>query len=134
MAGLSTWIDLGSTLPVTSVLSVIVLLTCMLALMYKVLPNAQIAWRDVLAGSLLAAVLLTLGSYLLGLYFGASQFSSALDVAGGVAVFLMTFYFIGQIIVLGAVFTRVYASVYGSKILPRGVAGTAEERPGKDGV
>ena len=134
MAGLSSWINLGSTLPVGTVLSVIVVLTCMLALMYKVLPNAQVAWRDVLPGSLLAAVLLTLGSYLLGLYFGASQFSSALDLAGGVAVFLMTFYFIGQIIVLGAVFTRVYASVCGSKILPRGVAGTAEGPPGEDGV
>jgi membrane protein len=133
MAGLSSRIDLGSTLPVASVLSVIVVLACMLALMYKVLPNAQVAWRDVLVGSLLAAVLLTLGGYLLGLYFGASQFSSALDAAGGVAVFLMTFYFVGQIIVFGAVFTRVYASVYGSKIVPRGDVGAAEEPPGKDG-
>lgn len=73
-----------------------------------------------LLGSLVAAVLLTLGGYLLGLYMGASRFSSAFEAAGAVAVFLMTFYFIGQIVVLGAVFTRVYASVRGSPIRPRG--------------
>jgi membrane protein len=135
ITGLSSRIDLGGTLPVTSVLSVIVLLTFMLALLYKVLPNARVAWLDVLVGSLVAAVLLTLGGYLLGLYLGASKFSSALDAAGGVAVFLMTFYFIGQIIVFGAVFTRVYASVYGSKIVPRGEpsAELSAEKPLADG-
>jgi membrane protein len=44
--------------------------------------------------------------------------SSALDAAGSAAVFLMGFYFFGQIVVFGAVFTRVYASMFGSKILP----------------
>ena len=133
ITALGSWIDLGGTLPITTVLSVIALTTIMLALLYKVLPNAQVAWRDVLVGSLVTAVLLTLGGYLLGLYLGSSKFSSALEAAGAVTVFLMAFYFIGQIFVFGAVFTRVYATIYGSKILPRGVAGTPEEPPGKDG-
>jgi membrane protein len=134
ITGLGSRIGLGGSLPVATVLAVIILLTLVLALMYKVLPNAIVAWRDVLVGSLVAAVLLTLGSYLLGLYMGASRFGSALEAAGAVAVFLMTFYFIGQIVVLGAVITRVYASVRGRPILPRGEppadgAGQSPERP-----
>lgn len=120
IAGLRSWIGLGSTLPFASLLPSILLLTFMLAVLYKVLPNAKVAWRDVLVGSLVAAVLLTLAGSLLGLYLSASRLSSALEAAGAVAVFLMAFYFIGVIIVVGAVAIRVYASLYGQKILPRG--------------
>ena len=132
ITALRSWIDLGDTLPVTSVLSVIVLATFLLALIYKVLPNAEVAWRDVWVGSVVTAVLLSLGGYLLGLYLGVSTFSSALEAAGAVAVFLMAFYFMGQIFVVGAVFTRVYASMYGSGILPHGDEGIREESVGKD--
>lgn len=132
ITALRSWIDLGDTLPVTSVLSVIVLATLLLALIYKVLPNAGVAWRDVWVGSVVTAVLLSLGGYLLGLYLGVSTFSSALEAAGAVAVFLMAFYFMGQIFVVGAVFTRVYASMYGSGILPHGDEGIREESVGKD--
>ena len=96
------------------------------------LPNAEVAWRDVWVGSVVTAVLLSLGGYLLGLYLGVSTFSSALEAAGAVAVFLMAFYFMGQIFVVGAVFTRVYASMYGSGILPHGDEGIREESVGKD--
>jgi membrane protein len=120
VAGLRSWIGLSSTLPFASLLSSILLLTFVLAVLYKSLPNAQVAWRDVLVGSLVAAALLTLAGSLLGLYLGASRLNSASGAAGAVAMFLTTFYFIGLIIVVGAVFIRVYASVYGSKILPRG--------------
>lgn len=132
ITAIRSWIDLGDTLPVTSVLSVIVLATFLLALIYKVLPNAEVAWRDVWVGSVVTAVLLSLGGYLLGLYLGVSTFSSALEAAGAVAVFLMAFYFMGQIFVVGAVFTRVYASMYGSGILPHGDEGIREESVGKD--
>jgi len=122
ISALSSWINLDITLPFTTAVVVVALVTLMLALLYKVLPNAQVAWRDVWIGSLVTAVLITIGSYLFGLYLGASRLNSALDAAGTVAVFLMTFFFIGQIFVFGAVFIRVYASMYGSKIRPREAA------------
>jgi membrane protein len=130
VTGLRSWIGLSSTLPFASLLSSILLLTFMLAVLYKFLPNAKVAWRDVLVGSLVAAVLLTLAGSLLGLYLSASRLNSASGAAGAVAMFLTTFYFIGLIIVVGAVVIRVYASVHGRKIVPR-VEPPPEQSPEK---
>ena len=66
-----------------------------------------------------AALLLAVGLSLVKLYLSASRFSSALEAAGAVAVFLMAFYYLGQIFVLGAVVIRVFAAMSGSKIVPR---------------
>jgi membrane protein len=89
------------------------------ALIYKVLPNAKVAWRHVWVGAGVAALLLTVGLSLVKLYLSAGRFSSALEAAGAAAVFLMAFYYLGQIFVLGAVVIRVLASMAGSEILPR---------------
>jgi membrane protein len=99
-------------------LSQLGLTTVALALIYKVLPDAETTWRDVLVGSVVTAFLIALGVKLLGIYLDASNVTSALEAAGAVTVFLLTFYFVGQIFVFGAVFTRVYASRSGSKIVP----------------
>jgi membrane protein len=95
------------------------LTTVALALIYKVLPDAKVTWRDVLIGAALTAFLFALGVNLLGLYLSASNVGSALEAAGSVTVFLLTFFFMGQIFVFGAVFTRVYATRSGSMIVPR---------------
>jgi membrane protein len=89
------------------------------ALIYKVLPNAKVAWRHVWAGAGVAALLLSVGLSLVKLYLSAGRFSSALEAAGAVAVFLMAFYYLGQIFVLGAVVIRVFASMSGAAIMPR---------------
>ena len=89
------------------------------ALIYRVLPNAKVAWRHVWVGAGVAALLLSIGLSLVKLYLSASRFSSALEAAGAVAVFLMAFYYLGQIFVLGAVVIRVFASMSGSEIVPR---------------
>jgi membrane protein len=89
------------------------------ALIYKVLPNANVAWRHVWVGAGVAALLLTAGLSLVKLYLSASRFSSALEAAGAAAVFLMAFYYLGQIFVLGAVVIRILASMSGSEIVPR---------------
>ena len=103
-----------------------------LALIYKLLPDARITWRDVLVGSVVTAFLVTLGVNLLGIYLGASNVTSALDAAGAVTVFLLTFYFVGQIFVFGAVFTRVWAATSGSEIVPSNGAHTTDEMPADD--
>lgn len=84
-------------------------------LLYKILPEKKIKWRDIWLGALLAALLLTLGGYLVGLYLGSSRASSALEAAGAVAILLTGFYYFAQVFILGAVFSRVYASLYGSQ-------------------
>ena len=89
------------------------------ALIYRVLPNAKVAWRDVWVGAGVAALLLTAGLSLVKLILSANRFSSALEAAGAAAVFLMAFYYLGQIFVVGAVVVRLVASMSGSEIVPK---------------
>jgi membrane protein len=92
------------------------LLILALALIYKFLPNVEIAWRDVWVGSAVTAALIIVAFRLFGMLLSANRFNSALQAAGSVALFLISFYFLGTIFVIGAVFTRVYATVFGSHI------------------
>ncbi len=122
-----SYVDFHSPVPIASFLVFTGLAALSFALLYKVLPNARVAWRDVWLGAVVTALLVTTAIYLVGLFLGASKFSSALEAAGTVAVLLTAFYFLGQIFVFGAVFIRVYASMYGSHILPR-----EDQRPPSD--
>jgi membrane protein len=92
--------------------------TLSLAVIYKFLPNAEVAWRDVWVGSLVTAIMITIALLLFVLYLSLANVNSALQAAGTAAVFLIGFYFFAQIFVIGAVVTRVYASMFGSKIVP----------------
>jgi membrane protein len=112
-------IDLGSPIPFGSTILFVGLAALSLALLYKVLPNASVAWRDVWVGAGVAALLITVGIYLVQLYFSSTKLGSALEAAGAVAVLLIGFYYIGQIFVLGAIITRVYASMFGTPIVAR---------------
>ena len=94
-----------------------------IALFYKVLPDIKIAWRDVWIGAAVATVLVFIGGFLIGLYLGSSSAGSALEAAGSFAVVLLGIYYVAQIFLFGAVFTRVYAHKYGSM---RGSTGEIE--------
>jgi membrane protein len=125
---------LDSGLPVSfgNILVFVGLTALSFALLYEALPNARVAWRDVWVGAGVAALLVTVGFYLVKLYLGANRLSSALEAAGAVAVLLMGFYYLGQIFVLGALITRVYASMFGAKILPREAEGMpSDPSPGE---
>jgi membrane protein len=116
---LGSFVDLDITLASLTLLSHVALATIALALIYRVLPDAEISWRDVWVGSAVTAVLMVIGVNVLGFYLGRSKVGSALEAAGAAAIFLMAFYFVAQLFVFGAVFTRVYASMFGSRIVPR---------------
>lgn len=85
------------------------------ALIFKLVPEAPVAWRDVWLGAVLTAVLFTLGKYLLGLYLGRSGVASAFGAAGSVVVVLVWIYYSSQIVLFGAEFTRAYAVLRGSR-------------------
>jgi membrane protein len=89
--------------------------TLMFALMYKILPRVKIAWRDVWVGSLVTALLFTIGKFLVGLYIGHSKVASGFGAAGSVMVVLIWVYYSAQIFLLGAEFTWVYTHRYGSR-------------------
>jgi membrane protein len=103
-------------------------ITVLFALIYKYLPDAEIAWRDVWLGAFVTAVLFSLGKMLIGLYLGNSAVASSFGAAGSLALLLIWIYYSAQILFFGAEFTQVYANKYGSKIVPESEEEAAHRR------
>ena len=89
--------------------------TGLFALIYKFLPRAEIAWRDVWIGAAVTALLFAIGKFLIGLYIGRSGIASGFGAAGSFVVLLVWVYYSTQIFLLGAEFTWVYAHEHGSR-------------------
>lgn len=92
--------------------------TLLFALIYKVLPDAKFAWKDVWMGATVTALLFTVGKWLLGLYLGNQTTSSAYGAAGSLVVLLIWIYYSAQIFFFGAEFTQVYARREGDGVIP----------------
>ena len=117
LAAFSAWLSPhSSSVPlVWSGVQVLVSLigtTSLFALLYRVLPDVHLGWRDV------TAVLFTLGQQLIGLYLGQSSMASSYGAAGSVMILLLWVYYSCQILLLGAEFTRVYAEHRGTTVDP----------------
>jgi membrane protein len=98
--------------------------TLLFAMIYKLLPNTRIAWRDVWVGAFTTALLFELGKFLIGLYLGKSSMNETFAAAGSLVVLIAWVYYAAQIFLLGAEFTKVYAMEHGSQSAARGMAGT----------
>jgi membrane protein len=112
VTALDEWIGDGGSPVLWRGLSLLVslgVITLLFALIYKILPDIDLAWRDVWVGALVTAVLFTLGKLLIGLYLGSSSMSTAYGAAGSLAVFLIWIYYSAQIFYFGAACTRVYS-------------------------
>ena len=99
--------------PIPFVLFGVVSLSFMIV--YKVVPDVSIAWRDVWLGGVVTTLLLFIGIELVSLYLGSGVGNSALEAAGSFTVLLISFYYFSQVFLIGAVFTKVYAHMFGSK-------------------
>ena len=93
-------------------------ITLLFAMIFKFLPDAQIAWRDVWIGALITGALFTAGKFALGLYLGKSGVASSYGAAGSLIVVLLWVYYSAQILFFGAEFTKVYANRFGSPVRP----------------
>lgn len=100
-------------------------ITLLFAMIFKILPDAQIAWRQVWLGAALTALLFTIGKFFIGLYLGRSSMASSYGVAGSFVVLLVWVYYSSQILYLGAEMTKVYADQTGAHIRPAENAKTA---------
>lgn len=89
--------------------------TGIIAMMYKFMPRARVAWRDVFIGATFTALLLETGKLLISLYLGRSSVASSFGAAGSLVLFLVWVYFSAQIFLLGAEFTWVYSHQRGSR-------------------
>lgn len=96
----------------------LLVVTLLFAAIYKVLPDARIAWRDVLVGALLTSLLFALGKWAISLYLGTADIGSTYGAAGSLAVILVWVYYASMVLLLGAEMTQVWAQRYGSPIVP----------------
>jgi membrane protein len=88
------------------------------AMMFKVLPDAEVRWRDVRTGAFMTAVLFLIGKWALGLYLGSGAAASAYGAASALITLLVWIYYSSQILLFGAEFTQVYANYSGAAIKP----------------
>ena len=93
-------------------------ITALFAIIYKFLPDVQIQWGDVWIGAALTSLLFTIGKFLIGLYLGHSSVTSTYGAAGSLITILLWVYYSSLIFFLGAEFTQVYATQYGSGVAP----------------
>lgn len=92
--------------------------TMLFAIIYKLLPDIKISWKDVWVGAAITALLFALGKSLIAVYLVKSHIGSAFGTAGSVIVGLLWIYYSAQIFFLGAEFTKLYAQRYGSQKVP----------------
>jgi membrane protein len=85
------------------------LITILFALLYGLLPDVKIPWRDVWLGAVVTSLLLSLGKWAIGYYLGNGEISSAYGTAASMIVLLFWVYYASLLVLLGAVFTRVYS-------------------------
>lgn len=140
IAGVGSY--LGHLLPglepvghVANFLASLLVVTLLFALIFKVLPDAKVAWRDVWIGAALTALLFTVGKFLIGLYLGKSGIGSTYGAAGSLVVLVVWIYYSAQILFFGAELTQVYAKRYGAQIVPKeGAVAVAEEARAQQGM
>jgi membrane protein len=100
----------GSTfLEVLNVIVSFLVLTGLFALVYKILPDRRLAWRDVWVGAAVTAALFSIGKFAIGFYLGTTDLASSYGAAGAFILVLVWVYYSAQIFLLGAEFTKVYA-------------------------
>jgi membrane protein len=91
------------------------LISFLFAAIYKILPDRDLEWRDVVTGAIVTSVLFTIGKALISWYIGSSAVASSFGAAGALIVLLLWVYYSAQIFLLGAEFTKIYANRHGSK-------------------
>lgn len=96
----------------------VAIIVLLFAMIFRFLPDAKIAWRDVWTGAALTAILFIIGKVLLGLYLGSGAAGSAYGAASSLVTLLLWVFYSAQILLFGAEFTKVYANAYGSQIEP----------------
>jgi membrane protein len=88
------------------------------ALIFKLVPDVKIAWRDVWVGGVVTAVLFSIGRVALGWYVGRSATVSPFGAAGSLVALIVWVYYSAQILFFGAEFAQAYAARYGSRVVP----------------
>lgn len=105
-------------IPVVDNLVTFIITAVVFGVIFKVLPDAKIKWKDVSVGAFITAILFTLGKIVIGWYLGKSNMATIYGAAGSVIIIMLWTYYSSLILYLGAECTKVYATQYGTKIQP----------------
>lgn len=92
--------------------------TVLFSIIFKTLPDGNIAWKDALIGSSFTSIFFMIGKFAIGFYLGNSTVATVYGAAGSVVIILVWVYYSAIILYFGAEFTKVYARMYGKKIIP----------------
>ena len=117
------WVNCGITL---------VVITALFMVIYKVLPDAVISWRDAMIGAIVTALLFLGGKFLIGLYLGRANLGVTYGAAASIIILLSWVYYSALILYFGAEFTKHYALQSGSGIRPKQTAVFIIKRESKE--
>jgi len=107
-------------------------LSALIALIYRVLPDAHLEWRDVGMGAVVTSALFSIGKWLIGFFLGHTTVASRFGVAGSLVVILLWVYFVSYIVLFGAELTAVSSSRFRRRrVTPEAGATTVSASPGR---
>jgi membrane protein len=101
---------------------ILIVISALFTVIFKILPDAIISWKDALMGALLTAVLFLTGKFLIGYYIGRSNLGVTYGTAASIIILLTWVYYSAMILYFGAEFTKMYALQTGSGIKPKQTA------------
>lgn len=111
---------------------ILAVISCLFAVIFKVLPDATISWKDAFIGAAFTSLLFLLGKYGISIYLGQSDLSSTYGAAASIIIILTWVYYSALILYFGAEFTRMYAITAGSGITPNDTAVYVIKRESKE--
>jgi len=103
---------------VLNLVLIFAVITALFAIIFKVLPDATLRWKDVIVGAAFTALLFMLGKFLISLYIGKSNVGLTYGAAGSIIVILVWVYYSSLILYFGAEFTKIYTIQHGAGIRP----------------
>jgi membrane protein len=101
---------------------ILIVIAALFTVIFKVLPDATIAWKDAVLGAMLTAVLFLSGKFLIGYYIGRANLDITYGAAASIIIVLTWVYYSDIILYYGEEFTKMYALQHGSGIKPKQTA------------
>jgi membrane protein len=111
-----------SLLYIVNIFLLFLIIATLFAIIFKVLPDARMKWKDTFIGAFFTALLFIVGKFLIGFYLGNSSVSTTYGPAASIVILLLWVYYSSIILFFGAEFTQVYARHYGGGIIPNETA------------
>ncbi|HOA36866.1 MAG TPA: YihY/virulence factor BrkB family protein, partial [Flavihumibacter sp.] len=117
---------------VFNIIMIFLAISILFAIIFRVLPDASIAWKDSLRGAAFTAVLFLIGKFLIGFYIGNADFGFTYGAAASIMIILAWVYYSSVILFIGAAFTKAWAVEYGQGIRPNDTAVFIIKRESKE--